>query len=134
MTNSDEISEWLGCTLVSSEWRPVPLTEGIFDGGTILWSNGESYEIESSIRGPPVDLSLDTIKNGGQSLIFAETRTRSASLATKGADAVSKFLSDSEKKDLEKISAKLLAGNEQTDLVKTLAALLKRESAFTMPG
>jgi helicase len=134
VTNSDEISEWLGCKLVSSEWRPVPLTEGIFDGGTILWNNGESYEIESSIRGPPVDLSLDTIKSGGQSLIFAETRTRSASLATKGADAVSKFLSDSEKKDLEKISSKLLDGNEHTDLVKTLAALLKKGVGFHHAG
>ena len=134
VTNSDEISEWLGCKLVSSEWRPVPLTEGIFDGGTILWNNGESYEIESSIRGPPVDLSLDTIKNGGQSLIFAETRTRSASLATKGADAVSKFLSDSEKKDLEKISANLLNGNEHTDLIKTLAALLKKGVGFHHAG
>lgn len=134
VTNSDEISEWLGCELVLSEWRPVPLTEGIFDSGTVLWNNGESYEIESSIRGPPVDLSLDTIKNGGQSLIFAETRTRSTSLATKGADAVSKFLSDSEKKDLEKISAKLLEGNEHTDLVKTLAALLKKGVGFHHAG
>ncbi|MFN3654437.1 MAG: DEAD/DEAH box helicase [Candidatus Nitrosotenuis sp.] len=31
ITNSDELSEWLGCKHVSSKWRPVPLTEGIFD-------------------------------------------------------------------------------------------------------
>lgn len=134
VTNSDEISRWLGCELVSSEWRPVPLTEGIFDGGSILWNNGESYEIESSIRGPPVDLSLDTIRNGGQSLIFAETRTRSASLAAKGADAVSRLLSDSEKKELEDVSSKLLEANENTDLVKTLASLLKKGVGFHHAG
>ncbi|WP_268543757.1 DEAD/DEAH box helicase [Candidatus Nitrosotenuis cloacae] len=134
ITNSDEISDWLGCTLVSSEWRPVPLTEGVFDGGTLLWNNGESAEIDSSIRGPAVDLCLDTIRNGGQSLIFAETRTRSASLAAKGADAVSKFLSDSERKDLDEISKRLLDGNEHTELVKTLSSLLKKGVGFHHAG
>jgi helicase len=134
ITNSDDLSEWLGCTLVSSDWRPVPLTEGVFDGGTILWSNGESIEIESSIRGPPVDLCIDTIKNGGQSLIFAETRARSASLAAKGADVVSKLLSEHEKKELEEISKKLLEGNEHTDLVKTLSTLLKKGVGFHHAG
>ncbi len=134
ITNSGDIAEWLGCKLISSDWRPVPLTEGVFDGGTILWNNGDSIEIESSIRGPPIDLCLDTIKNGGQSLVFAETRTRSASLATKGADAVLKFLSDSEKKYLEEISQKLLDNNEHTDMVKTLSALLKKGVGFHHAG
>jgi len=134
ITNSDELSEWLGCKLVSSEWRPVPLTEGVFDGGTILWNNGDSAEIESSIRGPPIDLCLDTIKNGGQSLVFAETRARSASLAAKGAEAVSKFLSNSEKNELEEISQKLFDGNEHTELVKTLSTLLKKGVGFHHAG
>ncbi len=134
ITNSDELSEWLGCKLVSSEWRPVPLTEGVFDGGTVLWNNGDSVEVESSIRGPQIDLCLDTIKNGGQSLIFAETRARSASLATKGAEAVSKFLSNSEKKELEEISQKLFDGNEHTELVKTLSTLLKKGVGFHHAG
>ena len=134
ITNSEELAEWLGCKLVSSDWRPVPLTEGVFDGGTVLWNNGDINEIESSIRGPPIDLCLDTIKNGGQSLVFAETRTRSASLATKGSDAVLKFLSDSEKKDLEQISQKILDNNEHTDLVKTLSTLLKKGVGFHHAG
>src|SRR5574338_1396962 len=134
ITNYDDIAEWLGCKLVSSDWRPVPLTEGIFDGGTVLWNNGDVDEIESSIRGPPIDLCLDTIKNGGQSLVFAETRTRSASLATKGADAVLKFLSESEKKHLEETSQKLLDNNEHTDMVKTLSALLKKGVGFHHAG
>ena len=134
ITNSDEIAEWLGCQLVSSDWRPVPLTEGIFDGGTIQWNNGDSDEIESSIRGPSIDLCLDTIKKGGQSLVFAETRTRSASLATKGSDAVLKFLSDSEKKYLEQVGQKILDNNEHTDLIKTLSSLLKKGVGFHHAG
>jgi helicase len=134
ITNSDELAKWLGCKLVSSDWRPVPLTEGVFDGGNIVWNNGDSDEIESSIRGPPIDLCLDTIKKGGQSLVFAETRTRSASLATKGSDAVLKFLSDSEKTYLEQVSQKILDNNEHTDLIKTLSALLKKGVGFHHAG
>ncbi|MGQ0772615.1 MAG: DEAD/DEAH box helicase [Nitrososphaerota archaeon] len=134
ITNSEDLSKWLDCKLVSSEWRPVPLTEGVFDGGTILWNNGDSVEIESSIRGPPIDLCLDTIKNGGQSLVFAETRARSASLAAKGADAVSKLLSSSEKKELDDASKKLLDDNEHTELIKTLSALLKKGVGFHHAG
>lgn len=68
ITNSKELAEWLGCNLVLSDWRPVPLTEGVFDGGTVLWNNGNANEVESSIRGSPIDLCLDTIKNGGNHL------------------------------------------------------------------
>lgn len=134
ITNSNDLAEWLGCKLVLSDWRPVPLTEGVFDGGSVLWNNGDSNEIESSIRGPPIDLCLDTIKNGGQSLVFAETRTRSASLAAKGSDAVLKFLTDSEKKYLEEISQKILDNNEHTDLIKTLSTLLKKGVGFHHAG
>ncbi len=134
ITNSEELSQWLDCKLVSSEWRPVPLTEGVFDGGTVLWNNGDSTEIDCSVRGAPIDLCLQTIQDGGQSLVFAETRTRSVSLATKGADAVSKLLSSAEKKELESISKKILDANEHTELVKTLAVLLKKGVGFHHAG
>ena len=51
----------------------------------------KTFEVEPSLRGPSVDLGAESVKNGGQSLVFAETRTRSKSLATKAADAISQF-------------------------------------------
>jgi len=134
ITNSDELSEWLGCNLVLSQWRPVMLTEGIFDGGTIRWNNGKTTEIDSTIMGPAIDICVDTIRNGGQSLVFAETRVRSASLATKGAEAVSKLLTDKEREELGVISERILGGNEHTDLVKRLCALLKKGVGFHHAG
>jgi helicase len=134
ITNSGELSKWLGCEPISSEWRPVPLTEGVFDGGTVMWNNGDSTEVDCSIRGPAIDLCLETIKNGGQSLVFAETRVRSSSLAAKGAEAVAKLLSRSEKKELEDISAKILDANEHTEMIKTLASLLKKGAGFHHAG
>ena len=134
ITNSDEIAEWLGCKLVSSHWRPVPLTEGVFDNGTVMWNNGDVVEIETSVRGPPVDLCIDTIKNGGQSLVFAETRVRSASLAAKGADVVFRMLTEEDRNSLEESSKRILDNNEHTELVKTLSALVKKGVGFHHAG
>lgn len=134
VTNADEISKWLGCVLVESDWRPVPLWEGVYDGGVVTMQNRKNFEIETSIRGPPVDLGLDSLRDGGQAILFAETRARAVALATKASEAVSKFVTDKEKKALENASQRILDDNEQTELVKTLASLVKKGVAFHHAG
>jgi len=134
ITNADEISEWLECKLVHSEWRPVPLSEGVFDQGMVTMQDRKKFEIETSVRGPPVDLGLDSLKSGGQAILFAETRARSVSLATKASEAVSKTLSKEEVKTLGIISQTILDNNEHTELVKTLATLIKNGVAFHHAG
>ncbi|MBT6083153.1 MAG: DEAD/DEAH box helicase, partial [Nitrosopumilus sp.] len=92
ITNSDEIAKWLDCKLVKNDWRPVPLSEGVYDGGKVMMSDGETFEVKPSLRGIPIDLGVQCVQQGGQSLVFAETRVRSKSLATKAADIVSEML------------------------------------------
>jgi helicase len=134
ITNSDEIANWLGCKLVKNNWRPVPLSEGVCDAGEVTMSDGTTFEVERSIRGTPIDLGVQSVKEGGQSLVFAETRTRSKSLATKAADIVSQILEKKDLKELEKTSKKILSENEHTELVKTLAILVKKGVAFHHAG
>ncbi len=134
ITNSDEIANWLGCKLVKNDWRPVPLSEGVCDAGEVTMSDGKTFEVERSIRGTPIDLGVQSVKEGGQSLVFAETRTRSKSLATKAADIISQILEKKELKELEKTSKKILSENEHTELVKTLAILVKKGVAFHHAG
>ena len=134
ITNSDEIADWLDCTLVKNDWRPVPLSEGVYDDGKVLMNDGKKFNIEPSLCGIPIDLGVQSVKEGGQSLIFAETRTRSRSLATKAADVISHLLEKKESEELEKISKKLLSNNEHTELVKTLATLVKKGVAFHHAG
>ena len=134
ITNADELSQWLDSELVENKWRPVPLYEGVYDAGSVVMNDGREFEVEASIRGKPVDLGVESVKNGGQSLLFAETRARSSSLATKAADAISKSLAKSDIAELEKISKKLLENNEHTELLKTLAALIKKGVAFHHAG
>ncbi len=134
ITNSDELANWLDCTLVKNDWRPVPLSEGVYDAGEVIMNNGKKFEIEPSIRGIPIDLGVQSVKDGGQSLVFAETRTRSKALATKASDIISQFLEKNESEELEKISKKILSNNEHTELVKTLATLIKKGVAFHHAG
>ncbi|MGI9565821.1 MAG: DEAD/DEAH box helicase [Nitrosopumilus sp.] len=134
ITNSDDIADWLSCKLVKNDWRPVPLSEGVCDAGEVTMNNGETFEIERSLRGTSIDLGIQSVREGGQSLVFAETRTRSKSLATKAADAVSQILKKNDLKDLEMTSKKILSENEHTELVKTLSILVKKGVAFHHAG
>jgi len=134
ITNVDELAEWLESEVVENEWRPVPLYEGVYDGGSVIMNDGREFEVEASIRGKPVDLGVESVMDGGQSLLFAETRTRSSSLATKAADAILNSLKKKEREELEDISKKILASNEHTELVKTLAILVKKGVAFHHAG
>ena len=134
ITNSDEIADWLDCKLVKNDWRPVPLSEGVCDAGEVTMNDGKVFEVERSLRGTPIDLGLQSVMQGGQSLVFAETRTRSKSLATKAADAISQILEKKDIKELEKTSKKIMSQNENTELVKTLALLVKKGVAFHHAG
>ena len=134
ITNSDEIADWLECILVKNDWRPVPLSEGVCDGGQVTMSDGKTFEVERSLMGTPIDLGVQSVKQGGQSLVFAETRVRSKSLATKASDAIFQMLDKKEISELEKTSKKLLSENEHTELVKTLALLVKKGVAFHHAG
>ena len=134
ITNSDEIANWLDCKLIKNDWRPVPLSEGVSDGGEVTMNDGKTFEFERSLCGTPIDLGVQSVMQGGQSLVFAETRTRSKSLATKAADVISKMLEKNELKELEKTSKKILSQNEHTEIVKTLAILVKKGVAFHHAG
>ena len=134
ITNSNEIADWLDCKLVKNDWRPVPLSEGVCDGGQVTMSDGETFEVKPSLRGIPIDLGVQSVQQGGQSLVFAETRVRSKSLATKAADVVSQLLQKKELTALEKTSKQILAENEHTEIVKTLATLVKKGVAFHHAG
>lgn len=134
VTNSDAIADWLGCKLVKNDWRPVRLYEGVSDRDTVRMDDGTTFTFERSNLGTPIDLGLQSVADGGQSLVFAKTRVFSRSLAAKAAAAVSAHIKTHEADSLQKISKKILDENENTDLVKTLATLIRKGVAFHHAG
>ena len=73
--NANEIAEWLNGIPVTTEWRPVPLREGVYYDGQIQFKDGSSRIIPHTEQNPIFDIALDVVKNNGQILLFAETAT-----------------------------------------------------------
>ncbi len=81
--NANELAEWLNAELVKSDWRPVPLYEGVFFRGVMeLYDNGRLSE-SRKIGGDYESLVRDCVDNNGQVLVFDSTRKNAESTALK---------------------------------------------------
>lgn len=137
VTNSPEISDWLGCKLIESSWRPTRLLEGVYSDGVVYYNDDSRINVSESGKDTSsmaVDLVLDSIKDGGQNLVFVETRKRSISLAKTSSEIVHKNLSLEEKKAALEYSRLLLENNDDTDLTKTLSSLISFGVGFHHAG
>ncbi len=83
VSNAGEIAEWLGARLVESDWRPVPLLEGVFDKSdyTIIYPDGGERRVDARTGNTVVDLVHDVVAGGGQALVFVQSRRRAVQLA-----------------------------------------------------
>ncbi|MBE0517673.1 MAG: DEAD/DEAH box helicase [Thermoplasmata archaeon] len=78
--NADELSDWLDAKLVTSDWRPVPLREGVYVDGEIFFTDNSKRNLEKD-ESPVKEIVKDAIKGGGQCLVFVNTRRSCESLA-----------------------------------------------------
>src|ERR1017187_689052 len=53
INNSDEIAGWLKSDLVALDWRPVPLREGVYDYGRIIFYPDDEVTLVKSSQGRP---------------------------------------------------------------------------------
>jgi helicase len=134
ISNANEVAAWLKSELVSLDWRPVPLKEGVYDYGRILFAPEGETEIARTNEGPALDVAADSISGGGQSLIFASTRRRAVSLATKGSELTRRLLTDQERERCREAARLIRESGEETGLSKLLAEIVERGSAFHHAG
>jgi helicase len=134
ISNAATIGEWLHATPVELDWRPVPLREGVYDYGRVVFADGEERQIPRSTYGAPIDVAMDTVKGGGQSLVFASTRRRAVSLATRGAELTQRYLNQEERKAVSEASRRILGSGEETSLSRLLAEVVAKGSAFHHAG
>lgn len=131
--NASEIAGWLGARLVQSDWRPVPLREGVFHGGAAIFNDGVVKWIPETSRSSPVDLALDTVNEGGQALIFVNTRKSTEAVARRVSEHME--LSDKEERSLTKLSSEVLgATREPTRICRKLADCVGKGAAFHHAG
>ena len=133
--NADEIAEWLKAELVKSEWRPVPLKKGVYHDKKIKFDDGSKRAVEVETGEDLAALAIDTVKEGGQALVFVNTR-RSAQTATALlAKHVGAFLSAQEREKLAAV-AKTVEGalGEPTRTCRQLAECVRKGVAFHHAG
>lgn len=134
ISNVKVIAEWLRAGSVELDWRPVPLRQGVYDYGRILFTDGEERSVPRSTYGSPIDVAMDTLKGGGQALVFASTRRRAVSLATRAAELTQRQLSPEERKAVSEASRRILTSGEETSLSRLLAEVVAKGSAFHHAG
>ncbi len=128
--NAEEIADWLDSELVSSDWRPTKLVEGVYFNGTIKTTEG-TRKIQSNQSSPTMQLIEDSLKENEQTAVFTSTRRSAESTAKK----VAGLSNPKNKGKLNKIAEKVLSALEQpTKQCKKLADCIRKGSAFHHAG
>ena len=133
--NATELSIWLDAKLIQSDWRPVPLREGVYYKKKVKFDDGKTTNIDSKQKKPIESLVENSIKNGGQILVFVNTRRSTISVAGRLSNLISDILSDEEKEKLEglfKTTKKSLS--ELTRVDEQLFTYMKNGVAFHNAG
>ncbi len=135
ISNAKEMAGWLNANLITSEWRPIPLKEGVYFDEKITF-NHDGIKL---IREDPPDeiskLASDTLKGKGQVLIFVNSR-RSAQAASKQvSDSVGRLLNEDERRQLTVIAKDILgATGDATKVCRKLAEVVVSGAAFHHAG
>ncbi|UCD13229.1 MAG: DEAD/DEAH box helicase, partial [Thermoplasmatales archaeon] len=133
--NALELSIWLDGRLIESDWRPVPLREGVCLKNEVKYDNGKIKTVEGTEQKPLERLVENSIVNGGQVLVFVNTRRSTVSLANKLTTIIEKNLSKKDKNNLEKMMASIKKElPELTSVDEKLFFCLKNGVAFHNAG
>ena len=128
--NSEELAAWLGAAHVTSDFRPVPLRLGVYRQGRITFTDLSAREV------PPPDepvprLVRTVVQEGGQALVFVNSRRASEQLARGLGDTVRRLLGE-EDRARAKAAAEELAdvSEEETEGIRRLGSLLPLGVAY----
>lgn len=130
ISNADDLAEWLHATLVRSDWRPVPLMEGAYLPGRIVF--GDRTEKKVPPREDAVSsLVVQAIEEGGQCLVFVNSRRSTEAEAVR----LGAHLNAGCGRELPRAEEALLEGDsESTATGRKLASCVRSGTAFHNAG
>src|SRR5438876_2272619 len=132
--NSDQLAKWLEAEQVKSEWRPVPLKEGVYHDGLIHFVDKTVTEIKAGEDGIS-SLVTDIMSSGGQALVFVSTRRSTEALAKAVGSQIRHDLDEKKKEHLKKVAESLSAAqDEPTSMGARLARCIENGAAFHNAG
>lgn len=133
VSNVDEIARWIGAKLVKSDWRPVPLSEGVYKDGVIHFSDGTKRKVEEVSVNPSINLVVDESKQGGQTLVFVQSRRRAVQLAKMAAKLPRNLLKFNQAKAKE-YATRMLATDGPRLLKEEVAELIMSGISYHHAG
>jgi len=135
--NKEDFSRWLNAEIVSSEWRPVPLREGVLCNHVIVYSDYSERTIKKITGDPILDTAVSCIKRGGQVLVFTQTRREAVGKAKKYSEFIKSWgglLSSDTIQHLKDVSEEILTSTEPTELSEVLSNVVRFGVAFHHAG
>ncbi len=130
--NSEMIADWLNAEHYKSEWRPVELKKGVFHKNEVKYADGEVKEFEP--KSDPVEtLSIPTIEEGDQCLVFVRSRKSTESVSRRLTSEVEEHLTEEEKEKLEQVASDI-EDRSNTSLGRNLAGMVRSGTAFHNAG
>ena len=128
--NSAALSEWLRAELVESDFRPVPLKQGVYTGGRILFTDLSTRTIPGPGEAVP-RLVRSVIEDGGQAIVFVNTRRASEQGAQGLVPTVRALLSTAERAAAQAATETLHgSADEDTEGLRRLSGLMPHGVAY----
>jgi helicase len=123
--NTQVLADWLKAELTVSDWRPTKLQEGIvFERAMNFLSENPviQRELLHDTKEPAADVALDTIKEGGQCLVFESSRRTCMAFAKRFSNPKNRehkqiniLLSNEEKLKLAEIADEIEYASDTTE-------------------
>ena len=147
--NCHDLSEWLGATLIQSDWRPVALEYSTFHDlhleprmiqSSAIMTEPELLNLPRELEGPKSHPSWvvlkDSMESEKQLLIFVGTRRSAESEAVKLSQRIIKQLSKENSEMLDKLNdiADSIEGRNQSSMGEKLANCVRGGVAFHHAG
>jgi len=128
------LSTWLEADLVSSNFRPVKLYEGISFESMVEFEDRKGYFLNERLDAEAAILE-QTLKMHKQVLFFVSSRRNSEALAERLAEMTRKFLSSPEQDSLVNLEKEILSALETpTHQCRRLAKCIKQGASFHHAG
>ncbi|MBI0583525.1 MAG: DEAD/DEAH box helicase [Methanomassiliicoccus sp.] len=128
--NSKEVADWLNAEHVASTWRPTPLKEGVLLDGTVHFTDNTRREIPGD-KDAIFALIKDSILEGGQCLVFVNTRKSTETLATRYAPRMKEVMAERSLEGEDRIAEDQ---GEPTTVGKRLQSCVRKGIAFHNAG
>ncbi|MCL4371848.1 DEAD/DEAH box helicase [Candidatus Marsarchaeota archaeon] len=137
--NAEELAMWLGAKLVTSDYRPVRLLKGVFDGKMLHYWDGQGKLQKAEMNGkskiPEIRIAEDTLASGKQAIIFYSTKRNAEAGAVKLSAYFKERLGKADLDALQKASEEVLNVLERpTSQCRKLSECIKGGVAFHHSG